>query len=195
MITVMVGEHTIPSTATITLSGSDDNFATSPLSQVLPWVERNLFAIVDSPTYLRYRLTVSTPGSIQWLYISDTPLEPELAKGQFATQGQIIRELGDMIFNMTLPSVLQRQGLCVDVTHTLISKDSMRALTRMLKWAGERELGRFGIIPHDLHEECAVVVLRSLGDTRVSYKDEHGFQPDIEDDSAITTTLNLEAIP
>lgn len=193
-VLVFIGDHTIPADAEIKIQGSADNFATTPFEQVLAWRERDMFAIFSAPqTYQKFRLVVDDAGSIQWLFLG-AGLDLALVDGVYGSGGASIRELGDMIFNLGLPSVLQRQGLSVDVTHNLISRTSMNALAALLKWAGENEEGRFGIIPNDNHSDCAIVVVNA-SDSKVSFSDEHKFQPATAADSAITVTMNLEAIP
>jgi hypothetical protein len=59
--------HEIPSTATLRLQGSDDDFSTTPFNRLLTWRRDVICALLDSPvTYAKYRITCDAAGSIRW---------------------------------------------------------------------------------------------------------------------------------
>lgn len=186
MIVLMIGEHTIPSNATITLQGSNDSFGTTPFALTIPWAERNIYKEFPAATYSAYRLLVNQPGSIQWLYLSDTEVEPML------TGATTIKEVGTLVRNLHLPTVLQREGLAADVSHTCTSKASMTSIVNLLTWAGKHERGRFGMIPNAADTECAIV---TSSDPIVTFKDEMDFQALDPSFRAIQIDLSLEVIP
>lgn len=186
MTTLMIGEHTLPSNTTITLQGSSDNFATTPFSLVIPWAERNIYKEFAAQTYPKFRLTFNHTGSIQWLYLSDTEIEPQL----MATG---LKEVGTLVRNLHLPTVLQRAGLGADVEHTCASRASMLAISDLLTWAGRYEQGRFGMIPNAGDTECAIV---TSSDPVVTFKDQTtDFQALNSAFQAVTINLTLEVIP
>lgn len=187
MTTLMLGDHTIPSTAVITLEGSNDNFATSPFNITIPWVRRNIKAEFVAQSYAKFRLKVNLAGSIQWLYLSDTPLELQLTQSPSS-----IKELGILTQKLRLPTIVARDAINMAAEHTCINEPSYLALSDLLVWAGQNDQGRFGVIPTPTEVSSGIF---TSADPEVEYKDELDFQAtDGATFRAVGVTLNLSAI-
>lgn len=180
---LLIAEHTIPSSATIRLQGSDNNFSTTPFDQVIEWSLRNIHAEFDQITYAKYRLTVDTGGSIQWLNLLDGGTVLQMLNG--------LSERGLMTKLMRLPSLLVRSGLGVDVTHSCLSQAAMDEFVDQINDACENALGRFGIVPNDADAVASIVTCK---DDSLTFKDEFDFQPDDPTQRAINFDLTLEPI-
>ena len=81
--TLLLAMHTIPSTATVTLTGSNDNWSTTAFSQTVPWAAGSMALLFDSTTCAKWRLAVNDTGSIGWAYLG-VPERP-IVSGTAAT--------------------------------------------------------------------------------------------------------------
>jgi hypothetical protein len=181
---IAILEHQIPSGATITLQGSDDNFATTPLNETLTWnaglIHKVLSAAVD---YAKYRLQISQACSVGWVFLGvalvvkvsdDTP------------------ELGVLTKRRRLKGVARRAGLGARVEYSFLTQESVDSMLDLLDHAGENDDGRFGIIPNDNESEGAIVTFD--GDT-LEIGDLHDFQPVDTAHRASRFALELTPIP
>lgn len=149
---IQIGDHTIPSDATITLQGSNDNFSTHT-DVVLPWYPGYIWAKLDMD-FARYRLVINRGGSIQWLFLGDT-FQPSLPTN--------LAELGTLTARSRIPNASRRRGTGVDVEHTALSWASAAEFTGLVLDACDSEGGRYGIALHDGLPDAAIVTTN--GDT------------------------------
>lgn len=177
---MMLANHTIPSDATITLTGSDDNFATTPFSQGIAWRRDHLFVAV-SATRAKYRLTINRGGSARWLYLG-LSTQPTIRTGH--------KELGALTKRYRLPSTAARRALSATVEHSALTQASLDALLDMLEHAGLNDDRLFGVAPND--DETESTVVRYAQDS-LDVGDELLFQPRDTDRRLQTATLQLEA--
>jgi len=173
-------DHTIPSGATITLQGSDDNFATTPLNQVITWRERDI-AVAITASRAKYRLNVSTAGSIQWLWLG-TPLQAAIVSG--------LVELGFMTKVRRMPGLTRRRGLGVKVEHTALSSSSANGIVDMLESACELDACRIGIVTKD-----GIPALVQVDAESIELNDIFGFRPTDTTDSLVSLSLELAPAP
>ena len=177
---LLIGEHTIPSTATITLQGSNDSFSTTPLNVSVPWRAGSIRYDIPAPR-ARYRLLVNAPGSIQWLWLG-APL-------QLAMQNYRI-DVGELTKRYRLPGASRRAAMGVKVDHSAISQASIDAFVAGLSAACESDARRFGIVTAD---DVPAVVRYSEETLEVS--DVRNFQPADADDQLLSMSLQLEPVP
>lgn len=189
MNTLMIGEHTIPSSAEIHIQGSNDNWATTAYDEKVTWADRNIsFEMVPTVALAKYRLTVNTAGSIQWLYLSEVPL---ILKAN--DRSTSVDELGILSLTMVLPNALVRAGFSIEADHTFVSRDSFLDLASLLNWAGENDQGRFGIIPTPDEINAMIVTVSEVTKPTAS-KDQLDFQSN-DGFRAIDVSLTMDPIP
>lgn len=162
---LLIGEHEIPSDATITLAGSNDDFATVEFSLPLAWRGRNIIAEIPD-SCVQYRISVDRGGGAQWLFLG-----PSL---QLATARNGVRELGRLTAAYTLPSALVRGGLGGSVSHEAVSDASFAALLAALDDASQAHGRRLGIVPNRAEGAAALV---RYADDSIPVEDLLGFQP------------------
>jgi len=162
---LLIADHTIPSTATITLQGSDDNFSTTPFSQVVTWRERNIWLPFAKTDYAKWRLVVTTAGSIDWLWLGDS-LQMQISTG--------VVELGRLLKRRRMPRLTTRAGLGVEVSHDALTQASVDALVAMLEHACTNDDARFGIVPNSQEGEAAIVRFAAES---LEIEDAKAFQP------------------
>lgn len=156
--------HRIPSGATITMTGSDDNFATTPLSQVITWRKDNIWHGVTA-NRAKYRISINQSGAIRWLYLGP------------GTQMQIRNgsaELGRMTKRQRIASLMQPAALGASVVHEALTEAATDALLAMLDHAGEFDDALMGLVPNDAEADTGLVRLESGS---VDIDDVYGFQP------------------
>lgn len=180
---ILLAEHSIPDGAEIRLQGSDDNFSSTPLNQVVPWREGNIWLAVTGD-YAKYRVTVDESGSLSWLWLGE-PFALELAR----TGGA---ELGKLVKRYRLPSPSLRKGLGGAIEHEALSSDTVDELIAMLHHACENDDRRFGIVPNSTRPEAAVV---AYADDTLQVEDVFGFQPADPEHQLLSVSLELAAIP
>lgn len=136
--TLMIGAHTIPSTATIVLTGSNDNFATAAYTATLPWRANNIGHLMAETTCAKWRLAVNESGSIDWLYLG--------VPSRLLVQGGLT-EHGIWTPRRTRLANGQRtRGLSGSVEHSLCTADSVDDLLDALEYAHTNDDGRIGAI-------------------------------------------------
>ena len=176
---VLIATHTIPSDATITLLGSDDNFATTPLNEVLTWHRDHIWLAVTAD-HDKYRITIDKGGSIRWLYLGEST-QPTIRSGA--------AELGRLTKRRRIAGVTQRAALSATVEHTFLTEDSVDALFNMFDHAGEFNDRLFAIVPSDDRSEVGMV---RVGDV-IEVPEIFGFQPSDPAKWLQSMTLQLEA--
>lgn len=176
-------EHTIPQAATVRLQGSNDNFSTTPLNDVLVWRSGNMSWIAATATanYDKYRLAITGgSGSIGWIY-AGTPDEPLIETGRL--------ELGLLSKRVRLPTSRQRRGLGMEISHSALGQTAVDSLIDSLAHATEFDGGAIGLLPNDL-EPAELTLARIRGDEiDVTDIPQYSFQP--RDNSLRFQTVKL----
>lgn len=180
IVGIAIMNHQIPSDATITLQGSDDDFSTTPLSQAIQWRAGDIWLAVTADR-AKYRLQIDRGGSIRWLYLGEST-QPEMVKGGI--------ERGTVTKRRRPPGVGQRAGMSADVEHTALSQDGVDALLAMVDHACSNDDRLIAFVPNDARQE--VFSVRVPADP-IDITDELGYQPDDIGDSLQACTIRLEA--
>lgn len=151
---LLILDHEIPGGATLTLSGSDDDFATTEFSAVLPWRRRNVMAVLPQAC-AAYRLAVSAGGGIRWL-----PIGRGLQLRTPNTQAHIV---GQLVKQHVLPSSTRRGGLGCNITHEAVSATTFDQLLDQLEACCESDGRRFAIVTN--RDEAEAGLVRFAADT------------------------------
>lgn len=176
---VLIATHTIPSDAVITLLGSDDNFATTPLNEVLTWHRDHIWFAVTADRD-KYRITIDKGGSIRWLYLGETT-QPTIRSGA--------ADLGRLTKRRRIAGVTQRSGLSATVEHTFLTEYAVDDLFGMFDHAGEFNDRLFAIVPNDDRSEVGMVRIGEV----IEVPEIFGFQPRDPAHWLQSMTLQLEA--
>lgn len=178
VIGFLIGRHTIPSGSTITLTGSNDSFATTPYTQSVTWKSGDIWKAIDT-NYTKYRLTISGDGSIDWLYLGVPPT--------LNTRGGAIE--GGRITSKTyrLPGATTQRGLGMTVEHSFLDEPSLIVLRELLAYATENDGRRLVLVPNPVTGEVAHV--RYAGD-EIEVTDALNFEP--TDTKFRTQSVSLE---
>jgi hypothetical protein len=177
-------DHHIPSDAVITLEGSDDNFSTTPTSVVIPWTARDLLAVFDAVTRLKWRLTVDKGGDIFWAFLGPQ-MQPTNPKGG--------ADLGLFKKRRRLPGIGVRSALSGDVTHDVTGQTSFEDFMAGVDYACANDDRSFGIVVNESLSEMSLVRL-DAADIEVS--DLFDFQPtDPTPNRCQSFTLKVDARP
>lgn len=161
--TLLIGAHTIPSTATVTLTGSNDNWSTTAFSQIVPWATGSMAMLFDSTTCAKWRLAVNESGSIDWLYLG-VPTRP-IVTGTTAT------EHGNWRRRTRLANGQRSRGLGGTVSHDSCTQASIDDLLTAIEYAHTNDDGRIGVIsPEGEATLCTVA-------DDIDISDATGFQP------------------
>lgn len=179
---VFIGDHSIPAGTTITLTGSDDGFATTPLTLNIPWRSGDIWQAVVA-SYDDYRLTINAGGSINWLALID-PLQVEIRNGT--------SELGRLTKRIRLPGAARRAGLGVTVEHEAVTQESLDAFVAAISSACVNDQRRIGIVPNEGYPESAIVTVDA--DT-LEITDVLQFQPRDEQHRLLAFSVELSPIP
>lgn len=162
--TLLLATHTIPSSATITLVGSNDNFATNAVTQVVPWSASHIgLPLAAVATCSKWRLTVNAAGSIGWLYLG-VPPRPRLKRTTLPRAGiweQRIR----------LASAVRKRGLGGRISYTDCGYDSVMDLLDALEYAQTNDDSRVGIVSEEAEAGLCTVP------AEVDLTDKHWHQP------------------
>lgn len=172
--------HTIPADASITLTGSDDNWSTTPLTVVIPWRKGDVWQRIVA-NHAAYRITINRGGSLRWLYLG-TGTQMQIRSGA--------AELGRLVKHYRLPTSFASRALGARIEHTWLPKTSTDVLLAMLEHSSEHNDGLLGIVPNDGQPETSLV--RLDGDT-VEIADELGYQASNVTHQRQSVTLTLEA--
>lgn len=156
--TLLIGRHTIPSTATITLSGSNDNWSTTAYSASVPWSAGSIGLLFASTTCAKWRLAVSAAGSIDWLYLG-VPSRP-------LYQGTALANCGQWERRMRLANGTRSRGVGGRITHENCDYDSIMSLIDGIEHAHSYDDGRIGVVsPEGEAGICTVPADIDLPDT------------------------------
>ncbi len=136
--TLLLAAHTIPSTATVTLTGSNDNWSTTAFSQAVPWASGSMAVLFDSTTCAKWRLAVSDTGTIGWAYLG-VPPRPITAQ---TTQ----TNAGDWRRRMRLANGQRDRALGGTVTHADCTQTSVDSILTGIEYALTNDDGRIGAI-------------------------------------------------
>ena len=175
--TLMLALHTIASTATVTLSGSNDNWATTAVSHAVPWAAGTMALLFASATCTKWRLTVNESGSIGWLYLG-VPERP-IVSGTAATV-----EHGRWTRRARLANGQRQRAIGGQVAHSDCSASSIDDLLTAIEYAHSNDDGRIGAVSPEGEGTLATVA------DEVEISDAYGFQaPAADRRLSITMTL------
>ncbi len=162
--TLLLAMHTIPSTATVTLTGSNDNWSTTAFSQVVTWSSGSMAALFDSTTCAKWRLAVSESGSIGWAYLG-VPERP-IVQGTAATV-----EHGTWRRRARLANGQRTRALGGVITHDNCTQASVEDLLAAFEYAQTYDDSRIGAISPE-----GEATLCTIAD-EIEIDDAYGFQP------------------
>jgi len=137
--TLLLAMHTIPSTATVTLTGSNDNWATVAFTQVVTWATGSMAALFASTTCAKWRLAVNESGSIGWAYLG-IPERP-IVSGTAATV-----EHGTWRRRTRLATGQRTRALGGTVTHESCTQASVDDLLAAFEYATTNDDARIGAV-------------------------------------------------
>lgn len=160
--TLLIGAHTIASTATITLSGSNDNWATTAYSSAIAWSENNIGHLMTSITCAKWRLAVNQAGSIDWLYLG-VPERPMLPGG--------VAEHGVFSRRIRMSNGVRTRGLGGTVEHSDCSQSSIDDLLTAFEFAHANDDSRIGAVSPE--GEASVCTIPE----EIEITDRFGYQP------------------
>lgn len=176
---VMLAQHTIPSTATITLSASDDNFATTAYSQALTWRRGTIVYLLPADrTHAKWRLTVNESGSIGWLYLG-TGRQLLLPTGA--------AELGTLEQAIAPRTALRARTVAGTIRHSAVTQDSVNALLDSLESALVNDDGRMGYVTRGGDGDFV-----RLDQERIQVTDALRFQPADTADRLLSLSITVQ---
>lgn len=178
---ILIADHDIPADANITLTGSDDAFATTPLSQSVTWAAGHIWVPIDTPRDA-YSLSVDTAGSIAWLF-AGSPLSLSLPNGN--------AEPGTLTRRYRLPGIGRRAGSGVSVQHQGCTKSSVDALIESLGHACTQDRRTLAVLIGNGTPEPALV---RVTPESIDVPDVFGHQPSAAA-RLLSLTMELEAAP
>jgi len=178
---ILFADHDIPADAVITLTGSDDGFATTPLSQAITWSAGHLWMPIATPRDA-YRISVDTSGSVAWVF-AGTPFEAQLTNGN--------AELGRLTRRYRLPGLGRRAGNGVSVEHAALAKASVDELLQSLGHACSEDRRTLAVLIGAGTPEPALV--RVTPDS-IDVADTFGHQPQASA-RLLSLSMELEAAP
>lgn len=178
---ILFADHDIPADAVITLTGSDDGFATTPLSQTITWSAGHLWMPIATPRDA-YRISVDTSGSVAWVF-AGTPFEAQLTNGN--------AELGRLTRRYRLPGLGRRAGHGVSVEHAALAKASVDELLQSLGHACSEDRRTLAVLIGAGTPEPALV--RVTPDS-IDVADTFGHQPQATA-RLLSLSMELEAAP
>lgn len=175
--TLLIALHTIASTATVTLTGSNDNWATTAVTHAVPWSAGTMALLFASATCAKWRLVVNESGSIGWLYLG-VPERP-IVSGTADTV-----EHGNWRRRVRLANGQRPRALGGSVTHNDCSQASIDDLLTAIEYAHANDDGRIGAVsPEGEGSLCTVA-------DEIDIDDVYGFQaPAADRRLSITMTL------
>jgi len=178
---ILLADHDIPADATITITGSDDGFATTPLSQSVVWTAGHVWIPIATPRDA-YRISVDTSGSVAWVF-AGTPFEAQLTNGN--------AELGRLTRRYRLPGLGRRAGHGVSVEHAALAKASVDELLQSLGHACSEDRRTLAVLIGAGTPEPALV--RVTPDS-IDVTDTFGHQPQATA-RLLSLSMELEAAP
>jgi len=161
--TLLIGAHTIASTATILLTGSNDDFSTVAVSLPVVWRAGSIGLLFDSVTCAKWRLAINEGGTIRLLYLG-VPARPLLS-------GSTRARLGIWDQRIRLAGASRGRGIGGRIAYDSCGYDSVISLIDSLEYAQQHEDARVGIVSEEL--EAGICTLQD----EVDLIDRHGNQP------------------
>ena len=135
---LLIAHHTIASTATITLAGSDDNFATTPYSATVPWASGTIGYLLDAArTYAKWRVSINEAGSIGWVYLG-AGTQLTLPTGKV--------ENGDWRQRIYPATAARSRAIAGDISHSAVTQASFDTFLARIESALTDDDGRIGLI-------------------------------------------------
>ena len=179
--TLLIGGHTIPSTATITLTGSNDNWATVAYSQAITWRANHIgYLLAAATTCAKWRLAIDDSGSIDWLYLGVPGRPVFVGTGGIASHGKWQR-------TVDLANGQRRRGLGGRIAHTDITSESVEDLLVALEYAHANDDSRIGIVsPAGEAGICTIP-------EKLDIEDVYGYGPE-EDRRRLSFTMDLTPV-
>jgi hypothetical protein len=181
---VLIGDHTIPSDATITLLGSDDNFSTTPFSQIIPWQQTHIYLPLTNCNRAKYKVTVDKGGDLSWLWLGNG-LDLKLPNG--------VVELGRLTKRYRMPSQIATKSLSGNVEHSGLTQASVTDLVTGLAHACQFDDQRLGIVPNENETEIGIVAF-AADSLDVTDDPLLQFQPRDTKYRLLSVTLQLAAV-
>lgn len=178
--TAIIADHAIPSTATITLQASAlADFSVLSYSSVIPWRRGDIVhELPAAVTAAHWRLIVSAACEIGWLAMGE-PMTLSTARGNKA--------LGDAVRRLSLPALSPRVRTSIDVSHEMLSHDSVEALFGALEAACADDDRLIGVLIGDQHHIVRVA------EEPITVTDLRQHQPRDPDAGLYALSLSLEA--
>ena len=180
--------HSLKSgTNTISIEGSDDSFATSPLDESLTITDDVLvYHFSASQTYDDYRLVITGAGSIDWIYLGQ-PWAPErpaefVRRDQVQYQGAGVNENG----------ISLGKGVGGRLAMTMEKWTKMSDLMDNINYAFENDLGRLVFQPHFQHVDEAFLCRFDQRD--YERRDIFDYHPDDKGKRVLALNLNLAPV-
>ena len=150
---------------TVTLTGSDDNWATTAFSQTVPWATGSMALLFDSTTCAKWRLAVNETGSIGWAYLG-IPERP-IVSGTAATV-----EHGTWRRRTRLATGQRTRALGGVISHESCTQSSVDDLLAAFEYATTYDDARIGAVSPE--GEALVVDWTRHGFARVAADDRTG---------------------
>lgn len=176
----VIADHAIPQDATITLQASAlSDFSVLSYSSVLPWRRGDIVhELPAAVTAAHWRLLVSTACEIGWLALGE-PVTLSTARGNKA--------LGDAVRRLSLPALSPRVRTSIDVSHEMLSHDSVEALFNALESACADDDRLIGVLIGDQHHIVRVA------EEPITVTDLRQHQPRDPNTGLYALSLSLEA--
>jgi hypothetical protein len=146
-------DHVIPSDATITLAGSDDDFGTTPTSIVVPWKARDIYIAFAAVTRDKWKLTINRGGSAFFGYLG-APMQPQLRDP--ATE-ELKPDTGHFTRIRRVPRRGIRSGTGGEIVHDVVCEASYQDFQDGVDYACANDGGAFGVVINDAAGEVALM--------------------------------------
>lgn len=178
--TAIIADHAIPQAATITLQASAlADFSVLQYSAVIPWRRSDIVhELPAAVTAAHWRLVVSDACEIGWLALGE-PMTLSTTRGA--------KNLGEAVRRLSFPSLSARVRTAVDVSHEMLSHDSVEALRAAIEHAVEHDDRLLGVLIGDAHH-----IVR-LADEPIEVTDQFQHQPRDPGKGLYALALSLEA--
>lgn len=155
-------DHHIPSNATITLEGSDDDFGSTPTSISITWAARDIFVTSAPVTRAKWRLVVDQPGDLFWMFLGER-MQPMLRDPGTT---QLKPDYGHFTKRRRMPGLGARSGVGGDILHDVVCDASYDDLMAGIDFACENDDGGFGLVINEAAAEVSLVRFASVSDTK-----------------------------
>lgn len=188
---VVLARHSIPSDAVVTVSGSNDNFATTLWSETLTWRSGVMAHNLSVPrTQYHLKLTVDQPAAIGWW----AAFEPDT--GRITPDAdRIVLKRRYVMRHGPLTGGFVGKGYGGEITYQgFISQADADELLAIMDWAKEHGSEPVGLLPHVEHVEDAALVQFDQSD-EFEIEDLYQYQSDQRTDRNFSApTIKLAAV-